>query len=168
MTFISQPETWGRTHYGPVPNGTLNPRGIPLSPHFRDIMPLWLSGRSLLRACASARQKCGSRTHNGHKAGARWEHWEHVETQDTGIQVWQLHSSQAFYYKPIHWAPKMRDISLDLKYKTCLSNLINVTKEFEVLSEIRLFPFSFSKIWDTRWVQIGCQASGYLIQCWRK
>ncbi len=39
---------------GPVPNGTLNPRGLPLSPHFRDVMPLWLSGRSLLRACTSA------------------------------------------------------------------------------------------------------------------
>ncbi len=43
--------TWNR---GPVPNGTLNPRGLPLSPHFRDVMPLWLSGRSLLRACTSA------------------------------------------------------------------------------------------------------------------
>ncbi len=36
--------------YDPVPNGTLNPRGLPLSPHFRDVMPLWLSGRSLLRS----------------------------------------------------------------------------------------------------------------------
>ncbi len=25
---------------GPVPNGTLNPRGLPLCPHFRDVMPL--------------------------------------------------------------------------------------------------------------------------------
>ncbi len=25
---------------GPVPNGTLNPRGLPPSLHFRDIMPL--------------------------------------------------------------------------------------------------------------------------------
>ncbi len=37
------------TQLGPVPNGTLNPRG-PLSLHFRDVMPLWLSGRSLLRS----------------------------------------------------------------------------------------------------------------------
>ncbi len=35
---------------GPVPNGTLNPRGLPRSPHFRGVMPLWLSGRSLLRS----------------------------------------------------------------------------------------------------------------------
>ncbi len=35
---------------GPVPNGTLDPRGLPLSPHFRDVTPLWLSGRSLLWA----------------------------------------------------------------------------------------------------------------------
>ncbi len=34
----------------PVPNDTLNPCGLPLSPHFRDVMPLWLSGRSLLRS----------------------------------------------------------------------------------------------------------------------
>ncbi len=44
----AEPET------GSVPNGTLNPRGLPLSPHFRDVMPLWLSGRSLMRACTSA------------------------------------------------------------------------------------------------------------------
>ncbi len=25
---------------GPVQNGTLNPRGLPLSPHFHDVMPL--------------------------------------------------------------------------------------------------------------------------------
>ncbi len=25
---------------GPVPNGSLHPRGLPLSPHFRDVMPL--------------------------------------------------------------------------------------------------------------------------------
>ncbi len=52
---------------GPVPNGSLHPRGLPLSPHFRDVMPLWLSGRSLVRA----QQKFGSRAHNGHKGGAR-------------------------------------------------------------------------------------------------
>ncbi len=39
---------------GPVPNGTLNHCGLP---HFRDVMPLWLSGRSLLRACTSAATK---------------------------------------------------------------------------------------------------------------
>ncbi len=27
-------------HNGPVSNGTLNPRGLPLSPHFRDVVPL--------------------------------------------------------------------------------------------------------------------------------
>ncbi len=37
-------------YYDPVPNGTLNPCGLPLSPHFRDVMPLWLSARSLLRS----------------------------------------------------------------------------------------------------------------------
>ncbi len=35
---------------GHVPNGTVNPRGLPLSPHFCDVMPLWLLGRSLLRS----------------------------------------------------------------------------------------------------------------------
>ncbi len=51
----AEPET------GSVPNGTLNPCGLPLSPHFHDVMPLWLSGRSLMRACTSAgSQKCGS------------------------------------------------------------------------------------------------------------
>ncbi len=37
-------------HFGPVPNGTLNPRGLSLSLHFCDVMPLWLSGRSMLRS----------------------------------------------------------------------------------------------------------------------
>ncbi len=36
------------TVFGPVPNGTLNPRGLPLSPHFRD-------GRSLLRSSPQCR-----------------------------------------------------------------------------------------------------------------
>ncbi len=35
---------------GPVPNGTLKPRGLPLSTQFCDVMSLWLSGRSLLRS----------------------------------------------------------------------------------------------------------------------
>ncbi len=35
---------------GPVPIGTLNPRGLPLSPHFHDVMLLWLSGRNLLQS----------------------------------------------------------------------------------------------------------------------
>ncbi len=34
----------------PCPKWHINLRGLPLSPHFRDVMPLWLSGRSLLRS----------------------------------------------------------------------------------------------------------------------
>ncbi len=41
---------------GPVPNGTLNPCGLPLSAHFRAVLPLWLSGRSLQQARTSARE----------------------------------------------------------------------------------------------------------------
>ncbi len=37
---------WHTRGYAPA----LNPRGPPLSLHFRDVMPLWLSGRSLLRS----------------------------------------------------------------------------------------------------------------------
>ncbi len=44
------------TQLGPVPNGTLNPGG-PLSLHFRDVMPLWLSGRSLLRSSPCGRSR---------------------------------------------------------------------------------------------------------------
>ncbi len=44
-----------RRTIGPVPNGTLNPRSLPLSPHFHDVMLLWLSGRSPLRSSS----QCG-------------------------------------------------------------------------------------------------------------
>ncbi len=53
---------------GPVPNGTLNPRGLPLSPHFRDVMPLWLSGRRLLWSS----HQCRLRAHNGRTQAPFW------------------------------------------------------------------------------------------------
>ncbi len=40
---------------GLVPNGTLNPCGLSPSLHFRDIMLLWLSGRSLLQSSPQCR-----------------------------------------------------------------------------------------------------------------
>ncbi len=36
------------TDVGPVPNGTLNPHCLPLSPHFRYVMPLWLLAKHLM------------------------------------------------------------------------------------------------------------------------
>ncbi len=44
-----------RARFGSVPNGTLNPRCLPRSLHFHDVMPLWLSGRSLQRSSPHCR-----------------------------------------------------------------------------------------------------------------
>ncbi len=41
---------WESERAGPVTNGTINPCGLPLSPHFHDAKPLWLLGRILLRS----------------------------------------------------------------------------------------------------------------------
>ncbi len=49
----------------PVPNGTLNPRGLPRSPHFCDVMPLWLSG-----SVGSVEVRIEG-VHNGRKGGAQ-------------------------------------------------------------------------------------------------
>ncbi len=53
LLLLYAPPFWNApifTKPGPVPNGTLNPCGLSLSPHFRDVVPLWLSCRSLLRS----------------------------------------------------------------------------------------------------------------------
>ncbi len=57
---------------GPVPNGTLNPRGLPLSPHFRDVMLLWLSGRNLLQSLPQC--ELGRSADRGHITAAKGAH----------------------------------------------------------------------------------------------
>lgn len=52
-----------------VPNGTLSPHCVPPSPHFRDVIPLWPSGRSLLWRLWP-QLKCLSRMHMGRNGGA--------------------------------------------------------------------------------------------------
>ncbi len=71
MSYLSRTpkRTCGRVEYRPCPKWQLNPRSLPLSPHFHDRKAALTVG---LKVCCElapvrARQKCGSRAHNGHK-----------------------------------------------------------------------------------------------------